>query len=162
MGDTNAIAGKNRNGNNGYTNLGIAYKIKMLVLLFIGLVTVAYADTFEMTIIGALTTLSGIGFDLVIVSISNCGPRQKWPMKMAKIGSHIIVCICFFIVAYFFTKDTEMVKSIRNYYLSTAGEYAYVVCLIIKVIIILFSLIGPITEYFYNKPNSHCDDEEEE
>lgn len=162
MGDTNATRDKNRTGNIGYTNLGMAYKIKTLILFLIGILTVVYADTFEMTIIGALTTLSGIGFDLVIVSNSNCGPRQKWPMKMAKIGSHIIVFVCFFIIVYFLTKDSETVKSIRNYYLSTTGKYAYVGCLIIKVIIILFSLIGPMTEYFYNKPNDNCDDEEEE
>ncbi len=162
MGDTNATNNKNRTGNTGYTNLGAAYKAKTFILLLIGFVTVAYADTFEMAIIGALTTLSGIGFDLFIVSNSNYGPRQKWPMRMAKIGSNIIVCICFVIIVYFLIKDSDLVENIRNYYLSTTGEYASVGCLIIKLIIILFSLIGPITEYFYNKPNDYYDDEEEE
>lgn len=166
MGDTNAKNNKSRNKGKKsaytYTNLGPAYIVKTIVLFFVGLITVAFADTFEMTFIGALTSLSGIGFDLVIVSMSNNGPRQKWTIRVAKIASCIIVCVCFFMIVYFVIKDSEMMNSIRNYYLSTTGENAYIGRLIIKIIIILFSVIGPLTEYFYNKPNDNSDDEEED
>ena len=79
MGDTNATNNKNRTGNTGYTNLGAAYKAKTFILLLIGFVTVAYADTFEMAIIGALTTLSGIGLlYLIQTMVHDKNGRCEW------------------------------------------------------------------------------------
>lgn len=161
MEDKNAKRNRNKTVKNSYTNLGTAYKAKMFVLLFVGLVTVACADTFESTLIGTLTTLSGICFDLVIVSISNYGPRQKWIMRMAKFASSIIICICISIIVYFIAKESEMVNSIRIWYLNIAKDNANLGLIIIKIIIIIFSVIGPLTEYYYNKPNDNFDDEEE-
>lgn len=161
MGDTNENNKKeSKTRKSSYTNLGGAYKIKLIILLFVALITVAFADTFEMTLIGALTTLSGIGFDLAIVSISNYGPRQKYPRRAAKFASYTICGICFFIILYFITKDTSMTNSIRAFYLSAAKEYAYIGCLIIKGFIVTFSVAGPLTEYYFNKPDNHSDDEE--
>ena len=158
MGDTNVKS--NKSEKNSYTNLGSAYIVKTIVLLFVGCITIAFADTFRTTFIGALTTLSGISFDLVIVAISNNGPRQKWPRKMAKIASSITIGICFCILLYFVTNGTELVNNIRDYYISRAGERADIGCWVIKAAILIFSLIGPITEYFFNKPNDSLDDEE--
>lgn len=162
MGDTNVKINKEQNKNvkNSYTNLGAAYIAKTIVLLFVGIITIAFADTFRMTFIGALTTLSGISFDLFIVTISNNGPRQKWPRKIAIIASCISIGICFFIIVYFVTAETAMMNNIRNYYFNSTGENAYIGCWVIKAVILIFSVIGPVTEYFHNKPNDRLDDEE--
>lgn len=160
MEDTNVKSNKNKKVENSYTNLGTTYIVKIFILAFVGIITIAFADTFTMTFIGALTTLSGISFDLVIVSISNNGPRRKWPRKIAKVASAISIGICFLILVYFVIKETKMMNDIRDYYFSNTGEHAYIGCWVIKVVILIFSVIGPATEYFYNKPNDRLDDEE--
>lgn len=158
MGDTNVE--DNKNVKKSHTNLGPAYKGKTIVLFLVALITIAYADTFKMTFIGALTTLSGISCDLVIVLFSNNGPRQKWPRRIAKIASCITIGICCLIIVYFITRDSQMMLTMRDYYFRTMGEHACLGLWGVKVAILIFSVIGPITEYFYSKPNDELDDEE--
>ena len=128
--------------NNGYTNLREIYYYKGIVFLFIAWFTVLWANTFEGLLVGALTTIIGIYFDVLIVSRSNYGPRQKIMHKFAKIAQFALFIICALIIVYFVTRNMiVLAEGTKNF-----------LALIVKCAIFSAALVGPITEFCFNKP----------
>lgn len=151
MGDANENKeGKKKYRSTNYTDLGEVYFFKIVCFLIIATITVAYASTFESTLIGMLTTLTGVGFDLHILLKSNYGPSLKWQRKLVNIVKKVIIIICAFVIAYFLIKSTititEKIENVQNQ-----------IKLICKGVIVVFAFIGPVTEYFFNKPNNNIE-----
>ena len=65
------------NTNDNYTNLIQTYIYKLIVFLGVAALTLCQAKTFNALLVGAISYLIGILFDLLIIAKTNSGPKLK-------------------------------------------------------------------------------------
>lgn len=126
--------------NDNYTNLTGTYIYKGIVFLGVAALTLWQSKTFNALLIGAISYLIGILFDLLIIAKTNNGPKLKLRRGLSYI-LHYFLMVIIMVMLFFLVGNVITDKSVQE-----------IITLVIYILVGGYTVMGVLMEIISNWP----------